>query len=156
MARTGNITGAAELRAGLLSLGDEVATRVGQAANNRAAKVAAAAVRARAPVSDVPNGATYQRKTNSGSTTVYHRKIRDEIKVRKQKARKQGYVVSLITTGLAFHSKFVEFGTVKMAARPFMRPALDASTAAVFQAQQDELSKGITRAAKKIKKARQP
>lgn len=34
----------------------------------------------------------------------------------------------------AFYARFVEFGTVKMAARPFLRPAIDSKTQAAIDA----------------------
>lgn len=44
---------------------------------------------------------------------------------------------------------FVELGTSKMAAHPFLRPALDANASAVVDALREELAKGISKAARK-------
>lgn len=54
--------------------------------------------------------------------------------VDKKKALRQraaGKVVAEVNDG--YYAKFLEFGTVKMAARPFMRPALDASDEAIVK-----------------------
>lgn len=44
---------------------------------------------------------------------------------------------------------FVEFGTVKMAAKPFLRPAIEGNAALVVSILKDELVKGIKRAVRK-------
>ena len=44
---------------------------------------------------------------------------------------------------------FVEKGTVKMAAKPFLRPALDANAQAVLRILTEELAKAVKRAAKR-------
>ena len=50
----------------------------------------------------------------------------------------------------AYYGKFVEFGTSKMVAQPFLRPALEANRALFIQVFGTELGNGITRAAAKI------
>ncbi len=155
------LEGLADLKANLAALGDEVATKVGQRANNRAALVGAKAVRAAAPVSDIPSGAKRSRinkgrKKGVGKRGPYrveyeHHKIRDEIKVRKVRAKKEHLVITAITTGKAFQSRFVELGTRKMGAKPFMRPAIDANAGKMREAQIDELRKGIERQARRSK-----
>lgn len=51
--------------------------------------------------------------------------------------------------GPAFYARFVEFGTSKMAARPFMRPAFEKSASAAIDAVKAGLEKAIERAAKR-------
>lgn len=51
--------------------------------------------------------------------------------------------------GPAFYGKFLEFGTAKMAARPFMRPAFNNNTDAAIAAVAAGLRKAIDRAAKR-------
>lgn len=48
----------------------------------------------------------------------------------------------------AYYFRFVEFGTVKMPARPFMRPAFDHKKAAALEAIKTGLAEGIAAAAK--------
>lgn len=45
--------------------------------------------------------------------------------------------------------RFIELGTVKMAAHPFLRPALDQNAQHVLDLLRDELVKGIARAVKR-------
>lgn len=51
--------------------------------------------------------------------------------------------------GPGFYGKFLEFGTSKMAARPFMRPAFNNNTDAAIDAVANGLRKAIDRAAKR-------
>lgn len=50
-----------------------------------------------------------------------------------------------------FYGRFLEFGTAKMAARPFMRPAFDTEKENVLRAFAIELEKGIETVARKAK-----
>lgn len=50
--------------------------------------------------------------------------------------------------------RFVELGTVKMAAHPFFRPAMDQNAARVVDLFRDEMLKGIERALKRQRKKR--
>ena len=52
--------------------------------------------------------------------------------------------------GTAFYWLFLEFGTVKMAPRPFLRPAFDQRKESVLSAIVDELNRGIDRAVRKL------
>lgn len=46
----------------------------------------------------------------------------------------------------AFYGRFVEFGTSKMPAKPFLRPAYDAARRKALQAAQDRMAKEINKA----------
>lgn len=56
----------------------------------------------------------------------------------------------------AFHAPFVEFGTVKMAAHPFVRPAVDSNQASIIESLKQtmtvEVGKAAARRAKKLAK----
>lgn len=54
--------------------------------------------------------------------------------------------------GITFHWRFVEFGTAKMQAKPFMRPALEQSQGQVVDTFVKEYSKALDRALAKAKK----
>lgn len=54
--------------------------------------------------------------------------------------------------GNQFYFRFLEFGTSKMAARPFLRPALAKNTQRTNQIFVDEMNKGIDRALRRMKK----
>lgn len=46
----------------------------------------------------------------------------------------------------AFYGRFVEFGTSKMAAKPFIRPAYDAARAKALRAVQDRMAEEVKKA----------
>lgn len=48
----------------------------------------------------------------------------------------------------AFYGRFVEFGTSKMAAKPFLRPAYDAARAKVIKAVQERMAAELKKVAK--------
>ena len=48
----------------------------------------------------------------------------------------------------AFYGRFVEFGTSKMAAKPFIRPAYDAARARALQAVQERMAAEVKKAIK--------
>lgn len=48
----------------------------------------------------------------------------------------------------AFYGRFVEFGTSKMAAKPFLRPAYDAARAKALKAVQDRMNEEVKKAIK--------
>ena len=50
----------------------------------------------------------------------------------------------------AFYGRFVEFGTQKMAARPFLRPALEAKRREAAQAMKERLQQRVALEAKKF------
>jgi len=54
----------------------------------------------------------------------------------------------------AFYSRFLEFGTSKMAAKPFMRPAFDESLPQMEAAFAEALTRGVKKEVKKASKKR--
>lgn len=64
--------------------------------------------------------------------------------VRKGRAGKE-----YVTGGSTFYWRFLEFGTQKMAARPFMRPALEANLGRATDAFINELNKQLDRIIRK-------
>ncbi|NJC06516.1 HK97 gp10 family phage protein [Sphingomonas kaistensis] len=75
-----------------------------------------------------------------------------------KKTKGGGNVVASIRVGgrQAFHAPFVEFGTVKMAADPFLRPAFDANADKMVESLRAslevEVRKAAVRRAKKLAK----
>jgi len=49
-----------------------------------------------------------------------------------------------------FYSRFLEFGTSKMSAKPFVRPAYDEAMPEIINTFSDEMNKGVIREAKKL------
>lgn len=142
------LEGLADLKKGLEELGTEVATKVGEKADRDAAKVVAEKARMLAPVGDGP---TRKTRRNKGGVVVSfdYGRLKDNIRVRKQRVRKQHHIVYAVTIGKAFWGAFQEFGTVNMPARPWLRVAFDMAVPDATQAQITGLREGIARAAKK-------
>ncbi|MCA3255078.1 MAG: HK97 gp10 family phage protein [Alphaproteobacteria bacterium] len=150
------VQGAAELRAALAELGPEVATKVGRTANRKAARALADEVRRNTPVN--PEGETPKYRVSKGgvSTKAFYGQLKDNIRVRLRRARREFTITYQVTTGRAFWARFLEFGTVNMSARPFMRPAFDAMREKLLGAQIEELGRGIERAAKRARRRMLP
>lgn len=147
------IEGVAELKAALAELSNEVATKIGVAADRKAARLMADAMVAIAPYN--PKGSYRSRTSKAGIVTkTDYGHLRDNIRVRRARATTEGKVVFNINTGNAFWGYFLEYGTVKMTARPFMRPAFDAFREQAITVQIDELKTGIERVARRVKKGR--
>jgi HK97 gp10 family phage protein len=138
---TAKLEGVAELRANLDALGNEVATKVGRAADRKAARAFAETLKLVAPHRP---GVQLKRGSDYGN-------LRDNIRVRLARARKDYTITYNVDTGRAFWAFFLEYGTRNMPARPFMRPAFDAAARLLIEVQQAELRAGIERAAKRLK-----
>lgn len=153
-------SGGKQLQRGLEGMGEEMATKVGYRANLKAAQYLRDKYVEAAPYSGDDKSTTKswtlkgkkgKRRILAGQTrSADYGHLRDNIRLRRDKARKQGYIVHLVTVGRAFWGRFLEYGTKKMAARPWMRPAFEANKEAVADIQREELDRLIKRTAKKI------
>lgn len=142
------IEGLEELKASLEALGTEVATKIGVNANRDAAKDLLDILQQAAPYQ--PGSTKKYWKTKGGVTTADYGHLRDNLKVSREKARKQGHIVHRVSTGKAFWGSFLEYGTVNMAPRPWMRPAVEATRGYLLQIQQRGLKNGIEKATKRL------
>ena len=135
---TTSIDGLAELERRLMGFGPEIATKLGQAATRRAMKsVAEPALRSATPIGPRADGTKVGRRI--------HTKIRTAIRVKKGRSKVANSVVTIITTGRAFHAIFIERGTVKMPAQPFAQQAIEGAAQRILDALGVELGKGIDR-----------
>lgn len=151
MARTNRfrLEGAKELDAALADLGTEVAGKLGTAAVRRTGKVLQAELIDAAPFN--PNGPTpkvYTAKGGGVSRTDYGH-LRDNLRVRRVKAEKPFMVRFQVTTGRAFWGSFLEWGTVRMSAKPWARPLFDRLHNRLMTVLMDTLREGVTRAARR-------
>lgn len=138
-----HLRGFDELQRNLASLSNDVATRAGQSAVTKGAQVVARAVKAAAPVGGQDTSRTYS--TATGPRTVRYGRLRDNIRVRRGRSRNRQNVSAIVSTGRAFWARFLEYGTRKMSARPFFKPAMDGAMDAALDNMRDELAKAINR-----------
>lgn len=141
--------GVAELKAALEELGEVTATKVGVRANREAAVELRDNLQAVAPY-DPTFRKKYWRTKDGSVSTAYYGHLKDAIRVRKVKARNANTIVHIVSTGDGFWGSFQEFGTVKMAARPWFRPLVDANYQRIFKLQTSKLGDGIEREARRI------
>ena len=78
--------------------------------------------------------------------------LRAAVSVRTFGGRKARKVV--VTVGQAFYGMFQEFGTRNQPARPWLRPAFDASAPQALEAIMKSLAKAVERAAVKLSRRR--
>jgi HK97 gp10 family phage protein len=157
---TVQITGLKELQNALNQLPKEIQGRPLRSAVSAAAKVIVDDVKARVPVGETGNLKTavyrYRSRRNSaiGRETFF-------VGIRQGKAqfkdtaynRRRGRVgKSYKTAGEAYYWRFLEFGTAKMQAKPFLRPAFEANKSRAVEVIKDRLGKSIQTQAKKLAK----
>jgi HK97 gp10 family phage protein len=122
------IKGAKELERKLLSFEPKLAKKIVRTALRDGAKLILEAAKANVPVA---TGA-----------------LRDSLKVRAMRKRRFTYGIMVATAagwfkGEQFYGAFVEFGTSRLAARPFVRPAFDSEKDAAEKTIVDGIRQGI-------------
>ncbi|WP_084439265.1 HK97-gp10 family putative phage morphogenesis protein [Sphingobium sp. TCM1] len=142
------MTGWDELKRGLEQLGPELATKAGKSAIRAGAKTLAEEVKAATPVGDDDTSRSYRTKSGQ-SVTVDYGHMRDNIKVKMGRPKKAFNVVAHVTFGSAFWARFLEYGTVKMMARPFAKPAFDNATVLMLEKIKSQLGVSMERLARK-------
>lgn len=140
MADLQNVQGLKELQAALKDLPERIARNVLRGAVGAGAAVIRKEARGRAPVATgTLKRAIYQKQIRELSSQV---KQTFYVGARKgKKYRYQGKKGTLSQD--AYYARFVEFGTAKMAARPFLRPAFEAKKGEAVQAIKDYLAQRI-------------
>jgi HK97 gp10 family phage protein len=115
-------------------------------------RVAGSAVRAGANVSCsiVQQAAPQDAKLPRSKASQKYGSLSANIEVQALKPKHKGERGYKVTTGDAFWGHFLEFGTIKMAARPWFRPAFTSSISVAFDKIRDILLKGLDREANKL------
>src|SRR5574337_1737435 len=157
MADLEHVAGLSELKRALEQLPKAIGRNVLRGAVNAGAGVIRKEVQAKAPVY---TGSVAQGHPPPGTLkrSVYQKQIRELSSPTKQtffvgvrkgkKYRNQGKSGNLSMD--AYYASWVEFGTSKMAARPFMRPAFEAKKTSAVEVIRDYLAKRIPEEAAKL------
>lgn len=143
------VEGLAELRNALLQLPQNIGRNVLRGAVNAGAGEIVKEVRARAP-----------EDTGRLRRAVYRKQIRELsndfqqtffVSVRRGKRYQKVKLGKREINLDAFYWHFLEFGTVRMRARPFLRPGFDAASGAAIEAIRAYLAKRIPLEAAKLR-----
>lgn len=139
------IDGINELDAQLAQLGSKVATEVAEDAVQGSAEALAEQWRLAAPYDPAYKIKSWS-VSGGGVSRQYYGHLRENIKVAAVKSTKVTWVGYRVSTGDAFWGYFLEFGTIKMAARPWARPTNDRFKPAMQRIQVSIFNEGISRA----------
>jgi len=154
------ITGLEEIKKALNQLPIEIQQKALRSAVSASAKVVVDEAIAKAPAGDTGNlkKSIYRYRSRSGSGTGREtylvgvrkgkRAYADTAKNRRLNRVGKKYTVQ----GEAYYWRFLEFGTVKMQAKPFMRPAFEGSRSKILETMKQRLDKAIQDQAKKLAK----
>lgn len=142
---TSQVRGLNALQRRLESLAKDEATKAGQIANRAGAAILRKEVIKTAPNSPKTTEGEVRFRHNKGGSarTETHNKIVNSVKVRKIKASEAGQVKNAVTIVGAYHSIFVEFGSIRNSADPFMLRALDNSQQSIIDAVSKVLNKQL-------------
>jgi len=88
-------------------------------------------------------GANVVRDEVRAKAPVKTGNLRRKIRTRERREDADGLRFAIEIPRSAFYGRFIEFGTSKIAARPFMRPAAEAKTEAAVSAMRNALAEAI-------------
>lgn len=149
------VNGLSELDRKLREFGPKVARNGLRAANYAGAKVFVEAAKASAPVRTgtlKANIVAFHRSSprNVAKHSVGVRNIRRKFADTADNRRKRRVGKSYFVHGPAFYARFVEFGSSKMRAQPFLRPAFLTNVDTAIEAVRGRLEKAVFLAIKKF------
>ena len=150
MAGQVEISGLKELEKCLLQLPDALHQKVLNAAIREGAKEIQREARAKVPKSAKSHQVGKKgRKSYIAQVNPGH--LRKNIKVRLVRASEKGQATGYVYVSFsAYYGKFVEYGTRKMSAKPFMRPAFDGRWQDASRRIGESLGEKINNAAKNL------
>lgn len=156
MAEQVKIHGLSELKRALKRLPKEMQKKELQRSLRPAANLVRYVARANAPV-----GQSFHRKIRGKDWDHYSGTLRDNIVVRREKKKFQRNQAQLrigVLSGSrvedgAWYWRFVEFGTSKQPARPFLVPAFESTKYGLSEMIKHSLRKGIDRQTKRLNRS---
>lgn len=149
---TAQVNGLRELGEALKEFGDQIAKRYLRRATFAAAAVFKGAAEEKAPVRTGAMRdaiAVFRRRPPSPDAALYVVGVR---KIKYSRAEKRALRIlrkankTVRVIGDAYYWRFVELGTVKMKARPFMRPAFELKKGEALAAFKESLADGVEKA----------
>lgn len=151
---TAQVNGLRELGEALKEFGEQVGKRYLRRATFQAAEVFKEEAEKRAPVDTGAMRdaiAVFRRRPPSADAALYVVGVKKIRYTRKEKRalrllKQANRTVKVI--GDAYYWRFVELGTVKMKARPFIRPAFETKKAEAIAKFKEALADGVERAKK--------
>lgn len=153
MASTVKIEGLKELQAALSRLPRELDRKVLNAALMAGARPMVAAIKARAPVDTGTLARNIRARPvrpypgNTATVEIGVRRLnKRQVNLLREKARKAGQS----TRVNAWYWRFLEFGTSKMTARPFLRPGFEAEKIGAIETIKTALARRIEREATRL------
>lgn len=149
------VRGLQELEQALLEVGNSCAGSALFGALMAAALPMQKATQALAPISDRPHYRYKKGKKGKGEkekTLTQPGNLRKNISRKRLKSGRgeTGAEVGISWRGNAFYGRFVEFGTSKQAAKPFLRPAFDAKKEESLTIFKEKLAANIEKQRQKI------
>ena len=136
------IRGLKELETALLELGNAAAGKALFASLMAAGMPIQKTAQSLAPISAEPH---YRYTKGRGKKLVPSGTLRKNIARKRLRSDRgeTGAEIAISWRGNAFYGRFIEFGTSKMAAKPFLRPAFDAKKDEALTIFKDKLSANI-------------
>lgn len=107
------------------------------------------AVRAGARVTQRAAVAAAPRSQEQSPASQRYGRLSENIKIVRRRAQRGTAIVS-VTSGNAFWGHILEFGSVRMSPKPWMRPAADESYVAAVQAIGQAMGRGVEREAMRL------
>lgn len=154
------VDGLKELRMALEALPKEIQGRPLRSAVSAAAGLIRDKAKQAVPVGETGNlkSAIYRYRSRRNSATgretffVGIRQGKAQYKDTAYNRRKGRVGKKYNTQGEAYYWRFLEFGTAKMQAKPFMRPAFEGSRGKILEVMKERLGKAIQTQANKLAK----
>lgn len=150
------LTGFKELEAAFKQLGPKLEKKGLRSANYAGAQIVVQAAKRTSAFQDKTGALraaiwAYKRRTADNIVThaVAVKGLSSKIKRERRKQKRAGIAVAKLPAGPAIYGKFLEFGTSKMSARPFLRPAFLANVDNVIDTIRSGLQTAITKGIKK-------